>query len=97
MRKYCPYDTFDKQIERAQIYIDKCDSEKYKQWFQILLNILKLKKYATIIYNDGTLIDVERIAYTNSFASFFDVVNIYYKVNVNILPIETQELKKYYK
>lgn len=92
-----PFDTFEKQVERAQnaVYNTKIDAEK--EWLYELLYILKGKKYATIIGKNGSFIDVQRIAYTHNFASFFDIVNNLHRVDIEALPIITEELVYPYK
>lgn len=84
-------DTFENQIERAQKAVDKC-SKEYKIWCQTLLDILKQCRFATVVSKTGVSIDVQRIAYTDMWASFFDVFNQIYKFDISILPIETKEL-----
>ena len=84
-------DTFENQIERAQRAIDGCP-EEYKEWCQTLLDILKQCRFATVVSKTGVSIDVQRIAYTNTWASFFDVFNQIRKFDISILPVETEEL-----
>ena len=84
-------DTFENQVERAQRAINTY-KEEYKQWFQLLLDILKQHRFATIVSKTGISIDVQRIAYTNTWASFFDVFNQIHKFDISIFPVETEEL-----
>lgn len=84
-------DTFENQIERAQRTVDEC-SEEYKIWCQTLLDILKQCRFATVVSKTGVAIDVQRIAYTDTWASFFDVFNQIYKFDMSILPVEAEEL-----
>ena len=84
-------DTFENQIERAQRAVDECQ-EEYKEWCQTLLDILKQCRFATVVSKTGISIDVQRIAYTNTWASFFDVFNQIRKFDISILPVETEEL-----
>lgn len=84
-------DTFENQIERAQNAVDECP-EEYKIWCQTLLDILKQCRFATIVSKTGVSIDVQRIAYTNTWASFFDVFNQLYKFDISILLVEAEEL-----
>lgn len=84
-------DTFENQIERAQRAVDGC-LEEYKEWCQALLNILKQCRFATIVSKTGIPIDVQRIAYTNQWTSFFDVFNQIHKFDISILPVEAEEL-----
>ena len=93
LRKYYQKvnDTFENQIERAQKAVDECQ-EEYKIWCQTLLNILKQCRFATVVSKTGVAIDVQRIAYTDTWASFFDVFNQIHKFDISILPIEVEEL-----
>ena len=84
-------DTFENQVERAQRAVDECN-EEYKEWCQVLLDILKQCRFATIVSKTGIPIDVQRIAYTNQWASFFDVYNQLHRFDPNILPVEAEEL-----
>lgn len=90
-------DTFEKQVERAQnaVYNTKIDAEK--EWLYELLYILKGKNYATITGKNGSFIDVQCIAYTHNFASFFDIVNNLHRVDIDALPIVTEKLTYPYK
>ena len=83
--------SFKDQVINAQKAVDDCN-EEYKAWFQVLLDILKQHKFATIVSKTGIYIDVQRIAYTNTWASFFDVYNTRYLFDTNILPTEAEEL-----
>ena len=84
-------DTFENQVKRAQRAVDGCP-EEYKEWYQALLDILKQCRFATVVSKTGVSIDVQRIAYTNTWASFFDVFNQIHKFDISILPVETEEL-----
>lgn len=84
-------DTFENQVERAQKAVDGCP-EEYKIWCQTLLDILKQCRFATVVSKTGVSIDVQRIAYTNTWASFFDVFNQIRKFDISILPVEAEEL-----
>lgn len=84
-------DTFENQVERAQRAVDECP-EEYKEWCQALLDILKQCRFATVVSKTGVSIDVQRIAYTNTWSSFFDVFNQIRKFDISILPVETEEL-----
>ena len=84
-------DTFENQVERAQRAVDGCP-EEHKEWCQALLDILKQCRFATVVSKTGVSIDVQRIAYTNAWASFFDVFNQIHKFDISILPVETEEL-----
>ena len=83
--------SFEDQVINAQKAVDDCN-EEYKLWFQILLDILKQHKFATIVSKTGIFIDVQRIAYTNTWASFFDVYNQLHRFDLNVLPVEVEEL-----
>lgn len=66
-------------------------------WLQRLLDILKEKKYATIHFKNGNLVDVSKIAYTHEFLSFFDVINHLDCIDSSIEPIITEQLKYRFK
>ena len=85
------YDPFENQIERAEYAIYKLQTPE-KEWFTELLNILKNEQYARIVGKNGKELDVQRIAYTYSYASFFDVINKIYLFDINIKPIVIKEL-----
>ena len=84
-------DTLENQIERAQKAVDEC-SEEYKIWCQTLLDILKRCRFATVVSKTGVAIDVQRIAYTDTWASFFDVYNQLHRFEPSVLPVEAEEL-----
>ena len=94
------YRNFEDMVQAAQNAVDswcrhKSDeiSEKEKDWLQKILNILKEKKYVTIQDNEGILRDIQKIAYTHAYLSFFDVCNHMRHFNIDIEPLETEELK----
>jgi hypothetical protein len=94
LRKYYQQqanDTFENQIERAQRAVDE-RPEEYKIWCQTLLDILKQCRFATVVSKTGVSIDVQRIAHTNTWASFFDVFNQIHMFDISILPVENEEL-----
>jgi hypothetical protein len=86
-------DCFDNQYKRAQKAIDDCSSEDIRSWFKLLLNILKEKKFARVVLKNDKLVDVEKIAYTHSYASFFDIFYISHLINFSIFPMEINELE----
>lgn len=53
-------------------------------WLSYILNALKMGKYARIQTISGDFMDVSVIAYTDMFASFFDVYNHREKFNTSI-------------
>lgn len=85
------YDPFENQIERAENAIDKLQTPE-KEWLTELLNILKNEQYAKIIGKNGKELDVQQIAYTYSYASFFDIINKIYLFDTNIKPIVIKKL-----
>lgn len=87
------YDPFENQVKRAENAIDKLQTPE-KEWFTELLNILKNEQYARIVGKNGKELDVQRIAYTYAYASFFDVINKIYLYDINIKPIVIKELNK---
>jgi len=89
MRRY--FETKDMQIKRAMKDIDG-RQECHQKWLYSLLHILEQGHYATITAKNGKLVDVEAIAYTTIYASFFDVLNKLNFFNTNISPIEVEKL-----
>ena len=81
--------------------------EKKREWFTKLFNILVEGKYARIKFNKPypkyfwreeyvhnlTIVDVQAIAYTSSFASFFDIFNHDDFVDFNVMPVVTEKLE----
>lgn len=91
-----------------------------RKWFQKVLNILKSNKYVRIkLYTKSSFnydeydrkeeftdfVDIEAIAYTNDYASFFDIFNHEYMIDFDFEPISIDKLEykltkfyhKYYK
>lgn len=85
------YDPFENQVKRAENATDKLQTPE-KEWITELLNILKNEQYARIVGKNGKELDVQQIAYTYSYASFFDVINKIYLFDSNIKPIVIKEL-----
>ena len=90
-----PCKSYEDIVNIAQNAVNQSKTE-CKQWLQILLNILKDKKYATIKLKNNKLIDVAHIARTYMYASFFDVFNSISIYDLKYLPQETQKLKHLY-
>lgn len=89
------YSNFDEMVNYAQHAIDSLsEKESSKQnWLQALLDILKKSEYARVTSNDGQFVDVSKIANTYSYASFFDIYNSIRYFDINIMPIQIDELK----
>lgn len=66
-----------------------------KKWLLAILDILKSGGYARVLA-DGCLIDIERIADTHTFASFFDVYNHLYKFETKVMPVRINKLVNRY-
>ena len=53
-------------------------------YFNKVIDILEAGKYARVKLTDstyeGAIIDIERVAFTNRFASFFDISNYRHKI-----------------
>ncbi len=90
-------DSFERQVKRAQDAINKMKTDEEKKWFQMLLDILKGEKYATVTFDNGTIADVSAIAHTYTYASFFDVFNHRYKMDLTIPPTITEKLKNIFR
>lgn len=84
------HDPLEKQIERAQYSVDKMQDNK--EWCQSLLDILKQCRWATVVSKEGIKVDVQRIAHTSTWASFFDVINHINLFDTSIFPTEPEEL-----
>ena len=86
------FDPIEKQIERAEHAInDLSKNPNERDWFQILLDILKDEKSAVVYGKNGKPLRVTRIAHTMYTASFFDVYNIRHLINFEIKPEEIDE------
>jgi hypothetical protein len=96
------YRNLNDMIQAAQHAIDtwctNTDKRQHeKQWLQKILDILSNEKYVTVQRKNGINIDIEAIANTKTYASFFDVCNNIEKFNIDIEPIITEKLEnKYY-
>ena len=100
------YRNFEEMVDAAQSSIDSyghyfaekrpLTCEKEKEWLQKLLDILKEEKYATIQADNGRPVDVQAIAHTGTYASFFDVYNHINMFNFEIDPVVTEDCKNHY-
>lgn len=88
-----PEDSFESQIRRAEISLDLIESKEIRAWLSCILDILKKGKYARVQMLSGKYVDVSKIAFTNAFASFFDVYNHIEMFNISIQPDLVEELK----
>lgn len=86
-------ESFDNQCQRAQKAVDRCSSEDVRLWYQNLLDILKTKRYARVRLKDGSSLDVQRIAYTNAYASFFDCFNTDHLIDLSVYPEVIEKLE----
>lgn len=92
-----PEETFESQIKRAESVINRIESDEMRVWLSCVLNALKMGKYARIQTISGDFIDVEAIAFTHAFCSFFDVYNHIEKFNTSIQPVLVEELQYNYR
>ena len=92
-----PEETFESQIKRAESAINQIESDEMRVWLSCILNTLKMGKYARIQTISGDFIDVEAIAFTHAFCSFFDVYNHIEKFNTSIQPVLVEELQYNYR
>lgn len=90
-RKNYP-DSFENQVERAQNAVNNLTDEDQQIWFQKFLDILKVMHFARVTLKSGANMDVQRIAHTNTFASFFDIYNIKHCLDFSIEPVEIEEM-----
>ena len=88
-----PEDSFESQIKRAEKAINRIESDEMRVWSSCILNALKMGKYARIQTISGDFIDVEAIAFTHAFCSFFDVYNHIEKFNTSIQPVLVEEIQ----
>ena len=84
---------FSSQCQRAQKAVDSCSSEDVRLWYQNLLDILKTERYARVRLKDGSNLDVQRIAYTNAYASFFDCFNTDQLIDLSVRPALIDKLE----
>lgn len=85
-------DPFENQVERAQNAVNNLTDECQQIWFQKLLDILKVMHFARVTLKNGANMDVQRIAHTNTWASFFDIYNIKHCLDFSIEPVEIEEM-----
>lgn len=85
-------DPFENQVERAQNAVNNLTDEKQRIWFQKFLDILKIMHFARVTLKNGAHMDVQRIAHTSSWASFFDIYNIKHYLDFSIEPVEIEEM-----
>jgi len=95
-------DKLESQLKRAIYAINSINDEKKKEWLFKIIEILKNKSYVLIEANApfGKKYEIEAIAYTSTFLSFFDVFNkINLKdcpFNIDVEPKEIDELLDMY-
>lgn len=85
-------DPFENQVDRAQKAVNDLTDENQQIWFQKILDILKVKHFVRITLKSGYSLDVQKIAHTNTFASFFDIYNIKHYLDFSIKPVEIEEM-----
>lgn len=83
-------------LDRALSAIEKVTDNDKKMWLSILLGFLKNGEYATVTGKNGKLLDVTKIAYTFSTASFFDIFNSINRFDLNVKPFKTLTIKNSY-
>lgn len=72
--------------------IEEVAKECDRTWFKRLLYILEKGHYATVTTTDGRPVDVQAVAHTSDYASFFDIFNHAMYFNTDILPTEVESL-----
>ena len=82
----------DKLVHSAQRAIDTHATNESREWLQMLLDILKAGEHARIECANGLQVDVSKIAYTFTYASFYDVFNHMGYFNLETLPAVIDEL-----
>lgn len=88
-----PEESIEFQIDRAERAISKIENEEVKAWLSCILDVLKMRNYVRVKELSGDLVDVESIAYTYGFASFFDVYNHIELFDISIQPLYIEELQ----
>ena len=92
---YKNHEPIESQINRAQKIIDEYEGNK--KYFQIILDLLKDDKCVRVKLKNGNSIDVTEIAYTYSYGSWFDIINIDHLIDMSILPVEVSKPQHTYK
>lgn len=91
-------DTFDSQVKRARRAIFKSTlTRKERVWLLHILFILRMRGYVRVLSKYGRLIDIEAVAYTSTYASFFDVYNHITWYDLDVWPVEIVKLENSYK
>lgn len=88
-----PEESIELQIDRAEGAIRRIENEEVKAWLSCILDVLKMCDYVRVKELSGDLVDVEAIAYTYGFASFFDVYNHIELFDTSIQPLYIEELQ----
>lgn len=86
-------DSIESQIKRAQHALDLIKDEEIKSWLSLILETLKNGKYVRVKEVQGNFVDVSAIAFTQAYASFFDVYNHIDLFNTSTEPIIIDELR----
>lgn len=88
--------TKEEQFKSAWEALEEPTFNRDRTWFERLLHILEQGRYATVITTDGRPVDVQAVAYTADYASFFDILNHAMYFNTDILPTEVETLSNTY-
>jgi hypothetical protein len=94
MRRYA--EPKDAQLKQARKGIEEVAKECDRPWFERLLHILEQDRYATVTTTDGRPVDVQAVAYTATYASFFDILNHAIYFNTDVFPTEVENLSNTY-
>lgn len=94
MRRYA--ESKDAQLKRAWEALEESTFKRDRTWFERLLYILEQGHYATVITTDGRPVDVQAVAHTSGYASFFEILNHAMYFNTDVLPTEVESLSNTY-
>jgi len=85
---------FDERVKDANNAVNQLEGYQ-KQWFRRLLDLLISWHYVRIWKKNNAPLDVQAIADTGNYLSFFDVYNHihYMKINYSRFPEPIQELE----
>ena len=88
---------FEADVNRAYLSIKEANLHNEDElWLRAILSILAQKKYARVLAKN-CLIDVEAIAHTNMFSSFYDIFNKRHMFVTSVMPVVVNELKNPYR
>lgn len=84
--------TKEEQFKSAWEALEEPIFKRDRTWFERLLHILEQGRYATVMTTNGRPVDVQAVAHTSGYASFFDILNHALYFNTDIPPSEVESL-----